>query len=574
MSALSPLHPYLIRWERRWRLQRLLGWLPYALVLMAAVGGVGVLLAWLIGTPPLDGAALGVLIAAAIASGWLLRQALRPLPRAARYFERTWALQERLSTALEVASGRIPTSPLTERLMADAVRAAEKIDPRAALPLPLDGRGWLLAGLVWLILIGLLLVPPPPREASPALNPVARAAAQEATEALAQVIAELSQDTTLTPAMREGLLATLEARLEALKEGTLSAEAAFAALSEAQNALDSAAQAMADQAQAQADALSAAAQAFSTQPLSSVGGEARSQSLSEALRAQLESAAHADPSAARQQQQAAQQAADAVRQQFPELAATLDQAANADAPDALRAALEQAAQQAQQAAQQQQRQQQAADAMQQRADSAQQQAQALAQSEASASQPDAAASRPEEANQQAETGLPQAGQQEAGQGAEGETSQAEAGAGEQAQSQPGGQTGQDSSDSQAGDSGEGRSDSSAASDAASEQEASGSAAGSRQCSPGDGEGEANAAVIFTGDPARVFGAEPVILPGDPGSAPARPADTVSLPEAGQSVPFRQLLDRYVQQAGRSLEADVVPSGLADFIRSYFTELSR
>lgn len=571
MSTLSPLYPYLTRWERRWRLQRALAWLPYALAVMAAAGSVGVLLAWLTFTPPLGGAALGAFTAAVIAGGWLLRRVLRPLPRAARHFEREWALQERLSTALEVG-GRIPNSPLSERLLADAVRVAEAVDARAKLPLPLDGRGWLVAGLAGLLLLGLLIVPPPERETTPALSVGAQVAVQEAVEALAQVIAELSQDTTLAPALREGLLATLEARLAALQDGTLSAEAAFAALSEAQNALANAAQAMTEQAQAQSDALSAAAQAFAPEV---PAGASRPQSLSEALQSQLESAG-SDPTTARQQQQAARQAADAVRQQFPQLAAALDQAANADTPDALRSALEQAAQQAQQAAQQQQRQQQSASAMQQRTEFTQQQAEALAQSEANASSAAEGEAGSEEGGQpQAETGLPQPGQQETGQGAEGETSQAEAGAGDQAQAQQGAQAGEEAPDAQTSASGDSSSgDTSASGEATSEQEASGTAAGSRQSSPGDGEGEADAATIFTGDPLRVFGADPIILPGDPGSAPARPADTVSLPEAGQNVPFRQLLDRYAAQAGRALEADVVPSGLADFIRLYFSELSR
>ncbi|MFQ3646588.1 MAG: hypothetical protein SNJ54_11895 [Anaerolineae bacterium] len=575
MNAFSPLHPYLIRWERRWRLQRLMGWLPYALALMSAAGSVGVLLAWLVAAPSLGGAAFGALAAAVVAGGWLLRRVLRPMPRAARHFEQAWGLQERLSTALEVNSGRIPASPLTERLLTDAVRAAEAVDARAKLPLPLDGRGWLLASLAGLLLLGLLVIPPPERETPPALSAGAQVAVQEAVEALAQVIAELSQDTALAPDVREGLLATLEARLAALQEGTLSAEAAFAALSEAQNALASAAQEMAAQAQAQEQALNAAAQAFSPSEPPPTSGAARPQSLSEALQSQLESAS-VDPTAARQQQQAARQAADAVRQQFPQLAAALDQAANADTPDALRSALEQAAQQAQQAAQQQQRQQQAARAMQQRTEFTQQQAEALAQSEANASSSAEGAAGSEETGQpQAETGLPQPGQQETGQGAEGETSQAEAGAGDQAQAQQGAQAGEDAPDAQTSASGDSSSgDTSASGEATSEQEASGNAAGSRQSSPGDGEGEAEAATIFTGDPSRVFGAEPVILPGDPGSAPARPADTVSLPEGGQNVPFRSLLDRYTAQAGRALEANVVPSGLAEFIRSYFSGLSR
>jgi hypothetical protein len=122
---------------RRQRIQRSLGGLSTGLLAGAALGLLLVLLHKIVPIPdplaywawlaPLLGAATGLL-----AAGW------RPVPAvlAARTLEARQALEQRLTTALEVVS-KAPDAPWTSLVVADAARVVRGLDLRRLLPLTL-----------------------------------------------------------------------------------------------------------------------------------------------------------------------------------------------------------------------------------------------------------------------------------------------------------------------------------------------------------------------------------------------------------------------------------------------------
>jgi hypothetical protein len=239
-TAIRKLLPYLRRWGLRLRLVESLSWGPWG----AAVGlGLGLLLALAARLWPLlvvwQLAALagvltlvGVILALVIV--WLRPRAL--LYRA-RVLDCRLGLAERLTTAVEIGTGRLRATPvMAEAQLADTLDAAHRTDARALLPLRASRWALLVMGILVVALTVSLWLPNPQEDVL-----LQRAAVREAVEEqikdLEAVKEELAEAEGLTEAEREALLQALEDAIAGLEEGRATPEEALAALSEAEQAL-------------------------------------------------------------------------------------------------------------------------------------------------------------------------------------------------------------------------------------------------------------------------------------------------------------------------------------------------
>jgi hypothetical protein len=239
-SPISRLRSYLRRWGLRLRLVESLTWGPWG----AAVGlGAGLLLAlasrlwplltarWVAGLAglfALAGVMAGVLVA------WLRP---RPLPRLARMFDRRFGLAERLTTAVEIGTGRLrATRAMTGAQLADTLHAAARVDPHTMLPLQASRRALLALGALALVLALLLWLPNPQEDVLLQRARVRDAIVEQISE-LEAARERLAETEGLTEAERRVLLQALEEALAALDEGRATPEEAVAALSEAEQSL-------------------------------------------------------------------------------------------------------------------------------------------------------------------------------------------------------------------------------------------------------------------------------------------------------------------------------------------------
>ena len=160
-----------------------------------------------------------------------------PLPRLARIFDRRLALAERLTTAWELAAGRLHTSPaLVDAQWADTLSVVAAVNIRQALPLRLPRRPLLLA-LLLTGAVALSLALPNPQETVLQERAALRAAVEEQVAALEEAHTEIAQMEGLDEAQRAALLQALEEAIAALEEGRATPEEAMAALAQAERSL-------------------------------------------------------------------------------------------------------------------------------------------------------------------------------------------------------------------------------------------------------------------------------------------------------------------------------------------------
>lgn len=581
-------------WERRARAQRALRWLPFGLSAGLAAGGGVALVARLFPVLAAGQAAALALVALALAA------ALTPLlawlrPRSgldsARHFDLLFGLNERTSTALELAEGRIHThAELAARQLADAWQTAHAVDARARLPLRPGGRVWLLPAAL-AVALALLLLSNPQAEAA-SQNAARDTALADARDSLADITQETAAASALTEEQREPLLQQLERAAETLSRPEVTAEEAFAALTGAAADMGQMAAALERQAgdSRAADQQAAAALREAAPPPE---GQGQGEQPPGAIPT-LEQVAEQVP------QMSAQQRADAVR--ALEAAAAALEATNPQAAEALRAAAEalrqgdtQAAQgalarasESLQAGQQQaQRQQQGAEQMSAGAQQLQQSAEQVARSQNQQAGQQQAAQMQQGGEQPAE-GLQALGQQPGEQGGE-QGEQGQAGA----SSQPGEQAGQQGQ--QDGARGirpaqQGQ-DSATAGLRSDEPGGVGSGAGDQPGGVGeedsglagradaaatnnrpDGQGEGEFAEVYAPQRAGGEGGPQLVLEPDGSGQPVVEGEFSENPTGEALVPYSRVFGSYRRSASRALDRSYIPLGMRDIVRDYFSSL--
>lgn len=153
----------------------------------------------------------------------------------ARFFDRRLHLKERTSTALELAAETAATSELQEKQLQNALREAEQVDIRKALPLIFPRVELLLSLTLGASLLFLYFYAQPQFLQAQSNRMIAKAIQQE-EQAVADLLEQITQSEEFTPEQKEALSEPLEQALQELQQaGTL--EEALAALREAQQGL-------------------------------------------------------------------------------------------------------------------------------------------------------------------------------------------------------------------------------------------------------------------------------------------------------------------------------------------------
>lgn len=511
---------YLHGWERRRRLAGSLAWGARGLagglfvaLLVATAARIWPLLSLprLLTLAGLMGAS-GLLVALSLVWLWP-----RKSPEQARFFDRRLGLQERVSTALEIKQGTI-TLPreLMEEQLADALSAAEKADPAAAIPWRIVPRDCLPAALCMALLAAVLWLPNP-MQGILAERMAVREEIEEQVEELEALRDEIAADPQLSEEDQEELLEILDGAIEELETGDLTREEALAELTEAADRLRELSSAEAEQ---QAAGLERAAEGLKESPITSALAEAllngeyqlAADALSD-LAEGLEEGLTREGELELAEQLA--EAAAGLAESNPELAGQLAQAAQA-IQDGDIAAAEQALAGASQ--------------------TVGQTGQEIAASNAA---------------QNAAGEVAQSGQQVAQAGGEGQ-------GGQGSSTEPG-------EDGQGGGAGQGEGNS----------EGAGGQAGPMESdnAPGDG-GLREFESIYA--PQRLGGEgglEMELPQGDPLQAGELVRELASNPEIGQStVPYNQVYGNYVDAANQALREQHIPLGLRGYVRDYFSSL--
>jgi hypothetical protein len=224
-------------WNGRRRLRDALIWLPrgvlvglLAAVVVAAVARLRPLLTNQEVAYVALGLAGGGLLATAV---WLLWRRYS-LPEQARFADRQFSLKERTSTAVEIHTGLITTSPIiAEQQLNDTLTAVQQVDARTLLPFRLNRQDW----LVIVVAVGLLVAAvwlPNLQEAELLRQRGITKAIEEQLNQLEALSEEIRENPLLTEEQKEEILQPIEQAIEGLGEGAVSQEEAVATLSEAE----------------------------------------------------------------------------------------------------------------------------------------------------------------------------------------------------------------------------------------------------------------------------------------------------------------------------------------------------
>ncbi|MBN1681902.1 MAG: hypothetical protein JW966_16615 [Anaerolineae bacterium] len=322
-------------WERRLRVARSALWVPrgiiLGLVISVFVAGLARLRPWLLPEQlVMIAAALialgGLSILAAI---WLLPQVTL---KAARHFDRRFALKERVSTALELTQGTIPfPEPLAEYQLSDAVHSAQHVNLSTLLPIRVRAKEIVLLLLLAGLLVYLLLADNPYVDKLRAEREWQNTINSQITE-LEEEIEAIEANESLSEAEQNALTQPLEQAIDILEQPNVSQQEAVAALAEAGQSLENASDGMLpDQQNAYQDAASQLADSDTTSGLSEALDKPNLGEAANALDDLAEDIAAEDLSEADRETLAEQleQAADALENTNPALADKLREAAEA-----------------------------------------------------------------------------------------------------------------------------------------------------------------------------------------------------------------------------------------------------
>jgi hypothetical protein len=595
------LNAIIQRWDRRLRVQQTLAWFARALIpglaLGVAVGVISRLRPWLTNTEVLWVAVVVVWLGIGVLMAFVWGRA-RASVDAARRFDVTFGLKERVSTALELIDGRIQADPaLTDLQVRDALIQAEDVDARAGLPLALRREEWGVA-LALALMLAVLVVVPNATADNVAVDPERDAIVEQVIAQVEDTIATVATDPTLDDATREEILDALEVDMRELQNEAITADEALATARDVEEIVRDQANQMELDRDGAFDAVRSAVETLQEQPDNQSGGGEQQQpneaqqpsgltqtdpneALSQELEQMSEQLENSDQGQQGQQNQqapspdAARQAADALRETNPDLAQAMDDYADAMEQGDTQAAQE-ALEQAQEALQQQQRQQeqaqQSAQELQQQADELQQTQEEFSQQQQQQSDQGQQQQSDQQGQQQGQAQEGQDGDQQPGeQGEQGEAQAQQAEGGNQ-QPQEGDQPSAQQSEGQG---------STAAQDAGDQagtqaEDTTGDVPTDSQERDQDvSEGEQDSfQEVFAPRRAGGEGAEEdiVLEPGE-GNAPLRDGDFSDNPEGDTTVPYDQVFSDYANSANEALDQGVIPLALRDVVREYFTSLA-
>jgi len=510
---------------------------------------------------------------------------------AVRHFDQALGLQERTSTALELLTGRIQTvDEIAAYQLDDAYRTAQQVDIRQAVPLVVKWREWLL--LIPLLLALLLFMwgtQPPPVDA---LNPATRNAIETAADDVRDITESVANDTTLDAGERQTLLETLETSLDALEKEPLSAEEAFASLSQVEDALKNQANNLRSSTQSENATYEAAAQALNSdsgsESESSDSGIAEFQKAIE--EAQQDMASGSDTQA---MQQAMEQASEMMANANPEMAKHLADAAQAmqegDTQGA-QDALNQAAQEAQQAQSSQDQREATAQSLDEAAQNTSEAADDVAQSE---QQPEQSSeegqqsqssdqgqppqdqqgdqsqpSQPGDSPQEGSPGESDQGNSDEGVPSEGEEGQS-AGGDAPPSDNPGNQGAPDGQDPNSpGGAGGGAGDQSGP-----PQDTSSSGGQFSQDNNPDGGGETSYEPIYAPQRITAEGSSDMVLDPEASNQVMQEGEFQANASGEALVPYNEVFRQYSEAASQAIEGGYIPLSLRDVVQDYFTSIA-
>ncbi len=577
-------------WDRRRRLMTIIQWLPRAIMIGSfagiAAGVVSRLRPFLtnneVGLTGLIG--VSVCLAGLYVIVWLWP---RKEIDSARYFDLTFGLKERMSTALELSTGQIQANDLlTSGQLEDAYANAQTIQPAERLLIQMNRREW--GGVAVMIAALLLLVfLPNPQTQALTQSTAAGSIIPAAADTVGDAIQEVAADPSLTPTEREELLNSLETNLETLQDEDISEEEALATVNDVEDLLSEQSSTLNEDAQHQQDALEAAAEALGD-PQEQTNNHDQQQSASnavesstESIETMMEGIENATPEQNAAMADTLDAAATALEATAPQAAEALREAANALREDDIQAAqeaLQQAQQELQQALQQQENTQQSADQMQELADQMRIPQQQLGQQDSpppqqgnqqgqSADQQQQGEQPGQQANQDGQQGQPQPSNQQGDQQRSGQNGQTQQGQGETTNG-----SSQESGASQPPNSNSNRVGEAPGSQAG--DTTGGEDTGQEQQGGGEAGGEDQFEEIFAPRRPNVeIGDTEIILEPDAGDVPLAEGDFTDNPFGNVTVPYNQIFPQAYDRANEALDQDYIPLGMRDVVREYFTSLA-
>lgn len=555
------LETQLQQWDNRRQTTLFLVWIPRGLLigLLTAVV-IAALARW---RPLLDNQQLGIIALALGVIGLLMGTAVvflfhrYTLAQTAQFADRTFGLQERCTTAVELHHGQIQTEPeLAQLQLSDTLRLASQVNPATQLPYQLRTTEWLAILAAILLLVTAVVLPNPQVPILQSQRAVTQAIEEqiETIEALEQAIAN---NPDLSTAEQEALLEPLQDAREQLEAGDMSQEEALATLTTAEQALRELA-AENDTTAVREQLQNAGNTLANSENGQSLGEAMQTGDFNQASNAANELATQLPTLTPEQQATLASElteTAGALSNTDPQLAEDL-----AAAAEALREGDIAAAQEALQAA---------SDTLSERAtqqataEQATAAANELGQGRQEVAQAGQEGQSNQPSNQQGQEGQAQQGENGEGQ-QQGQTGEGQDGSGSvqalDGSGQNGQQSGQGQDGSQLGGTGEGQTQS-----------------GTTSGGVGEGGGSAES----------VFAPEFVDLSGEPGVDLELPAECVFDPAScgllleqtptefgseNSQVPYTEVLGQYQEAAYDALDEDYIPLGLRRYIRDYFSSL--
>ena len=563
------------RWEQRheWRLlsRTVPRSLIFALILSLLLGAVGYF------RFRLDAGQLALLAAALCAAGVvgnLLRTLLFPrdLPSRARYFDLEFGLQERVSTAFELLSGRIRTHPeIMARQLGEALAVAKTVDPRERIALDFRRGELLMLAALCIALLGMIALPS--IVGAELLGEPPDPAIEQARDEVREMIEETAKTPELDEPMREEALDALEIALERLEETDISQEEAFAALAQLEERLDELGAELGESIELDQSALAEGLDALDdyAPPMDAESEDAADNfdAFSEALEQLAQDARNMSEENMQLAGIALEEAAGELAEMDSELSERLDDMAQALQEgrkdlDSERDAAQERLSQRQNEAQRAQR---AQMSLEEQSEQAQEAARAIARQQAQQGEQRTDNADAEEGGDPSEQGQPRSGQQ-----SDQQSDSARPGSNEGSQASQrnvsSGAESQRAQNSRASGGGAGEGDPSNRSLAGGGGEDQGAESNNRQT----GNREIDYEALYSPSGIGGGGQNEIRLETDPGDATMIEGEFDDNPLGESRVSYDTVFSDYRQAANRALESDYVPLGMRDVVRDYFTSL--